>query len=300
MTDTHQLDDQLDDIAVEGQVDGIDVNASLMRPAGSGPFPAVIMVAGSGPTDRNWNTPLIPGSNGSAALLARALTDAGFITLRYDKRGSGPNAQENARRMAGKVSLQSHLAELTGGVELLAGRPDVAAGRIFGLGNSEGCVHVLNYQAQVTRPFTGLILTAAPARTIGVLARSQIAAQIEPLPGGGALMAAYDAALTDFAADRPVAIDASLPEGLRNLILSVTYPGNQPFARELWITDPRALLAQVTAPVLIVIGQKDIQVDWQADGSLFERCGPIATTSRSSIPKTPVMFSSTSRAPDRK
>jgi hypothetical protein len=49
----------------------------------------------------------------------------------------------------------------------------------------------------------------------------------------------------------------------------VTYPGNQPFARELWITDPLALLAAVSAPVLIVIGKKDVQVDWQTDGDRF-------------------------------
>lgn len=55
---------------VSWKVDDIEVHASLTRPAGDGPFPAVIFVAGSGPTDRNWNTPLIPGSNGSGALLA--------------------------------------------------------------------------------------------------------------------------------------------------------------------------------------------------------------------------------------
>ena len=36
---------------------------TLIRPYGPGPFPAVVMVAGSGPTDRDWNSPLLPGSN---------------------------------------------------------------------------------------------------------------------------------------------------------------------------------------------------------------------------------------------
>ena len=84
------------------------------------------------------------------------------------------------------------------------------------------------------------------------------------------MLAGYDAAMADFMADRPVNVDSSLPEALRNVILGVTYPGNQPFARELWTTDPLSLLAEVSAPVLIVIGKKDIQVDWQADGGLFE------------------------------
>ncbi len=102
-------------------VDEIEVNATLTVPQGEGPFPAVLMVAGSGPTDRNWNTPLIPGTNGSAALLARVLNDAGFVTLRYDKRVSGPQANDNLSRLMGKISKQGHVDELAGGMQLLAG-----------------------------------------------------------------------------------------------------------------------------------------------------------------------------------
>jgi pimeloyl-ACP methyl ester carboxylesterase len=262
---------QFEDIPVSWLVDEIDVEASLTRPAGDGPFPAVIMVAGSGPTDRNWNSPLIPGANGSAALLAQALTERGFITLRYDKRASGPKGQANAMKLAGKISLQGHLEELAGGVDLLAGRAEVDARHIFALTNSEGCIHALNYQVQRTdRLLAGLVLTSPFARPAGVLARAQIAAQIAPLPGGSDLMAAYDAAMADFAAGRPVDVDANLLEGLRNVILGITHPGNQPFSRELWVADPLALLARVTAPVLILIGKQDIQVDWQIDGALFE------------------------------
>ena len=57
------------DEQVSWKVDDIDVEATLTKPTGGGPFPAIAMVAGSGPTDRNWNSPLIPGTNGSAALL---------------------------------------------------------------------------------------------------------------------------------------------------------------------------------------------------------------------------------------
>src|SRR5512135_3521442 len=129
MADTQRFDD----IPVVWQVDDIDVNAALTRPAGDGPFPAVIMVAGSGPTDRNWNSPLIPGTNGSAALLAQILTEQGFITLRYDKRASGPHVQENVPKMLGKISMESHREELAGGVQLLASRSDVDPQRLFAL-----------------------------------------------------------------------------------------------------------------------------------------------------------------------
>jgi pimeloyl-ACP methyl ester carboxylesterase len=252
-------------------LDGITIHATLTHPSTLGPFPAVVFVAGSGPTDRNWNTPLLPGSNGSAALLAQTLTTNGYLTLRYDKRASGPHAPENVQRLAGSISMQGHAAELTGAIELLAKRPDVDPQRIFILANSEGCIHALHYELQASAyPCKGLILTAAPARPISAVVYSQVAAQLAALPDKDALLTAFDAAMQEFAAGRPVPVDERFPEGVRMLIGGLTSPVNQPFARELWVTDPAALLERIAAPVLILIGKQDIQVDWQADGAVFE------------------------------
>jgi pimeloyl-ACP methyl ester carboxylesterase len=259
------------DEQVSWKVDDINVEATLTRPSGDGPFSAIAMVAGSGPTDRNWNSPLIPGTNGSAALLAQVLTNQNFITLRYDKRASGPHVRENMSRLLGKISMQSHREELAGGLRLLASRSNVDLKRLFALTSSEGCIHALNYQRRTTDfPFAGLILTGAPARSIGEVARGQIAAQLAAVPGSDALLAAYDAAMADFAAERPVKIDESLPEALRMVIGAATAPQNLPFARELWVTDPIQLAASVTVPLLVIIGKKDMQVDWQVDGNRWE------------------------------
>ena len=256
---------------VSWKVDGIDVHASLTRPAGVGPFPAVIFVAGSGPTDRNWNTPIIPGTNGSGALLAQELTQHGFVTLRYDKRASGPHGNENVSLMAGKISMQGHTAELAGGVSLLLGDKDVDPGKIFTLTNSEGCVHALNFQTQTENQcFAGMVLTSAFARATGELAHSQIAAQLGAIPGGEMMLSAFDEAIREFVAGRAVPVNENLPEGLRQVIQAITQPINQPFARELWTYNPVVRLAEVTAPVLIIIGEKDTQVDWETDGPLFE------------------------------
>jgi uncharacterized protein len=261
----------LNEEAVSWKVDEIDVHATLTHPNGVGPFPAVIFVAGSGPTDRNWNTPIIPGTNGSGALLAQELTQHGFITLRYDKRASGPHANENVPLMAGKISMQGHTAELAGGVSLLRSNHDVDTEKIFVLTNSEGCVHALNYQTQTDNlPFAGMVLTSAFARATGELAHSQIAAQLGAVPGGDVMLSAYDKAIKEFIAGRPVPVDETLPEGLRQVIQAITQPINQPFSRELWTFNPLARLVEVTVPVLIVIGKKDTQVDWLTDGPLFE------------------------------
>ncbi len=257
--------------AVSWRLDEIDIVASLTQPIGNGPFPAVIMVAGSGPTDRNWNSPLIPGTNGSAALLAHVLTELGYVTLRYDKRASGPHGKENAMKLAGRISMQGHTDELAGGVKYLAAQNFVDSQKIFALANSEGCIHALNYQTRDNNPaFAGIILTAPPARPVGLVAHEQLAAQLNSIPGGDKWLASYDSAIADFVAGRAVKVDDSLPEGMRNLLLGTTKPVNQPFVRELWTTDPAKLLSKVDVPVLVVIGKKDLQVNWQADGGIIE------------------------------
>ena len=256
---------------VSWQAGDYTIHATLTRPEGQGPFSAVIFVAGSGPTDRDWNSSMIPGSNGSGALLARELAAQGFITLRYDKGASGPHAAENVKTMAGKVSMQSHIDELAGGMKLLSTDRTVNPTRIFVLTNSEGCVHAINYQTASNKPkFAGMVLTSAFARPTGELAHDQIAAQLAAVPGGDAILAGYDAAMAEFVAGRSVPANENLPASLQQMILAITQPLNQPFARELWIFNPIEKLAKITVPVLIVIGKKDIQVDWLTDGPLFD------------------------------
>ncbi|QSO45609.1 alpha/beta hydrolase family protein [Alicyclobacillus mengziensis] len=257
-------------VEVKWEMGNTTVHGTLVKPAGTGPFPAVVMAAGSGPTDRDWNSPLLPGTNGSAKLLAEALARAGFASLRYDKRASGPYAMDNMRVLAGTVSMQSHVEEYAGAVRLLARRSDIRSDAIFGLGNSEGTLHVLNYQLKSpVVSLAGLILTAPPGRTVGSVVRFQLAAQAVAVSNGEALLALYDEAIARFLAGQSAAPDPALPEGVKNLIASLEAPANLPFARELWTVDAASLLARINAPVLVVIGKKDIQVDWQADGQIL-------------------------------
>ena len=260
-----------DNSDVEWRTDSITVRGTLTRPLGKGPFPAVVLVAGSGPTDRDWNTPLLPGANGSARLIADELSRAGFASLRYDKRASGPQARENVERMIGKVSMQGHVDELEGAVRTLASQSLVRADRIFAVANSEGTLHALNYQLHSPKiPFAGLVLIAPPGRSVGTVARSQIAAQTASLPNGDAVMAHYDAAIALFLASEPITPDPSLPPGIRALLDGLAAPANLPFARELWTTDGAPLLAQIDVPTLVVIGKKDIQIDWRSDGERLQ------------------------------
>src|SRR3954447_4474284 len=199
---------------VSWQLDSTTVDGTLVKPSGPGPFPAVVMVAGSGPTDRDWTSPLLQGTNGSARLLAEALAQAGIASLRYDKRASGPRARENMQALVGKLSMQSHLDELAGAVRTLASQDDIRADRIFAIGNSEGTLHVLNYQVQDPPiPLAGLVLIAPPGRSVGVMAHAQIAEQAAGIPNGEALLALYDAPIVRFQVGEPMDPDPALPQG---------------------------------------------------------------------------------------
>ena len=257
---------------VSWPLDSTTVYGTLVRPSGPGPFPAVVMVAGSGPTDRDWNSPLLPGTNGSARLLAEAFAREGIASLRYDKRASGPHARENVPLLIGKLSMQSHVDELAGAVRTLASQVYTRPGRIFALANSEGTLHALNYQLHSPAiPLAGLVLIGPPGRSVGTVARSQIAAQVASVSNGDALLSLYDAAIVRFLAGEPVAPDPLLPEGVQMLLQSLETPANLPFSRELWNADAAPLLRQVDVPVLVIIGKKDLQIDWLADGEPLQQ-----------------------------
>jgi uncharacterized protein len=246
--------------------------ATLALPPGPGPFPGVVMVAGSGPTDRDWNSPLIPGENGSARLLAEELACAGLASIRYDKRASGPHARENMQHFVGRLSMQSHVDEFAGAVRTLAEAPFVREDRIFALANSEGNLHALNYQLRAPAiPLAGLVLTAPPGRAIGALARSQLTRQFGALPEPELLLSLYDAAVSRFLAAEAAEPDPRLPAAAQMLLRGLETPANLPFARELWFADAAPLLGEIDVPALVVIGKKDIQVDWRADGDPLER-----------------------------
>jgi pimeloyl-ACP methyl ester carboxylesterase len=247
------------------------VEATIAAPNDPGTYPGVVLVAGSGPTDRNWESPLLPGTNGSGRLLAETLAASGYVTLRYDKRASGPHAVQNMTMLAGSVSLESHFDELHSAVLRLQSHPDVDSAHIFALTSSEGAIHALYYQSHAgITPFTGLILTGAPGRAISEVAGTQVLSQLALMPESDDLIARYDALIRHFEEGLPFAPDAKLPEFVNNLVGGLSAPINQPFSRQLWSFRAADHLRNVSAPVLIVIGKKDIQVDWRLDGGALE------------------------------
>jgi hypothetical protein len=263
MTTSHEVSWRLDEITMRG---------TLTLPAGDGPFPAVVLVAGSGPTDRDWCSPLLPGANGSGRLFAEAFADAGIASLRYDKRASGPDAAENARVLFGKFSMRSHLEELVAAVGVLVGNDSIDGTRIAGLGNSEGTLHVLHYAtSHEVVPFVGIVLAAPPGRSVGKVLLTQLALQAAQIPGGAELMPDVEAAAARYEAGQPMNIDPKVPDGVKMVLASFEAPANLPLARELWDEDAAVSLREVEIPTLVLIGRKDLQIDATLDGEPLER-----------------------------
>jgi pimeloyl-ACP methyl ester carboxylesterase len=262
-----RLEGMADSVDVSWQLDGITMEGTVTRPDGDGPFPAVVLVAGSGPTDRDWCSPLLPGTNGSGRLLAEAFAQAGFASLRYDKRGSGPHARENVAKLIGTVSMRSHLDELVAAVQNLAGLDFVDPSRIVGLGNSEGALHVLHYATSKQEiPFGGIVLAAPPGRPIQTVLLSQLALQAAQIPGGAELMPKVEEAAARYSAGQPMNPDPAFPDSVRMVLASFEAPANLPLARELWNESTADSLNKVQIPTLVLIGGRDVQIEAHADG----------------------------------
>ncbi|WP_193926254.1 alpha/beta hydrolase family protein [Arthrobacter dokdonensis] len=258
MAESHEVSWELDGIAMEG---------TLVRPDGAGPFPAVVLVAGSGPTDRDWCSPLLPGRNGSGRLFAEAFAQAGIASIRYDKRASGPRAAVNVPKLLGRLSMQSHLDELAGAVRALAGTGVADPDRIVGLGNSEGALHVLHYATgSQLLPFAGIVLAAPPGRPIQEVLLAQLALQSAQVPGGAEMMPKVREAAERYSAGRPMNPDPALPDSVKMVLSSFEAPANLPLARELWAESTCDSLDRVRIPTLVLIGGRDVQIDVQADG----------------------------------
>jgi len=257
---------------IKWHLDGIEMAGTVTYPEGDGIFPAIIFVAGSGPTDRDWCSPLLPGSNGSARLLAEAFAEAGIASLRYDKRVSGPNGMANAQKLFGKLSMQSHLDELVAAIRALSVLEFVDPTRIVGFGNSEGTLHLLHYANSGQAPaLLGLVLAAPPGRPIETVLLSQLQFQLASLPGGNDMMRHIRKATQRFSTGQAMEPEVTLPDGVRAVLASFEAPANLPLARELWQESATGSLATVNIPTLVLIGGKDIQIDARADGEPLQQ-----------------------------
>ena len=229
------------------------------------PPPCVVFFAGSGPTDRDWTSPLLPGTNGSGAQLALALQARGVGSIRFDKVGSGVNMPKSMApadlKMLDVLSLAHYVDEAEAAFDELANRD--GCGKIFLLGHSEGSIHASSaaIAKQADPRFGGFISLSGPSRSILDTAIEQIRA-IRIKAGSDA--AVVDKALEDFRAamlepDAPAPDLSALPEAA-GLWQATHSPLQQRVARELVFADPLAALPAYRGRALVVSAANDAQV----------------------------------------
>jgi dienelactone hydrolase len=128
-----------------------DLPGTLTLPAGTGPFPVIVLVQGSGPNDRDETI----GPNKVFADLATGLAAKGVATLRYDKRTNiHPETMPKDFTIDDEVTNDAALA-----IELMEKTPGIDGKRVFVLGHSLGG-YIAPRIAQRTKGLAGVILMA--------------------------------------------------------------------------------------------------------------------------------------------
>lgn len=212
--------------------------------AGKG-APVVLIIPGSGPTDRDGNSPL--GVRAAPyRLLAEALATKGISTVRIDKRGMfGSKA---AIPDANKVSVADYVADTDAWVASI--RRATRAKCVWLLGHSEGGLIALT-AAQRPKNICGVIAVAAVGRRIGDVLRTQLRAN----PANASILVPALAAIDSLEQGKRVD-SATLPAPLRGLFADSV----QPFLIDLLAQHPAKLAAALQVPLLVVQGDQDMQV----------------------------------------
>lgn len=218
------------------------LSGSLMT-AGAG-APVLLILPGSGPTDRDGNNPL-----GVAAapyrLLAEALRSRGVSTLRVDKRGLGGSAGAGD---GNAVTIPDYVADTR--AWLTAARRRTGAACVWLMGHSEGALVALA-SAQESADLCGLVLVAAPGRRFSEVLREQLRANPANAPLLDQALPAIDRL------ERSERVDVA---GMHPALAGVFAPAVQGFLISLFSFDPAQLAERVRVPMLIVHGQRDLQV----------------------------------------
>ncbi len=239
---------------------------TLLLPAGAaGPVPAALIIAGSGPTDRNGNSALLDGEIGNLRFFADTLAAAGIASLRYDKPASGRTGLQGLP--ADQLDFHTFIDAARAAYAYLAARPEIDAARIGVLGHSEGgllALEIAQPGATVTPPRALVLASPLSVRYLDLL-RAQIAPQFEAaarqelLPEDEArdALAELDEIIADLRATGRVGHE------IRHPALAVLFnEANWRFLADADRSDPEALAASLplSVPVIVMRGAKDTQV----------------------------------------
>jgi len=216
---------------------------TLELPAGADKPRVALLIAGSGPTDRDGNSSMIPGRNDSLKLLAAGLADAGIATVRYDKRGIGGSHAAGSAESA--LRFEMFVDDAAAWIARLKADPRFASVAV--IGHSEGSL--IGMLAARQADAAAFVSIAGIADGASTLMRKQLEGKLPPeleKESERILVSLESGAVVD-----PV------PPALATLFR----PSVQPYLISWFKYVPAQRIAELTMPVLVVQGNTDIQVD---------------------------------------
>lgn len=234
------------------------LGGTLLVPDSCGPMPVVVIVSGSGSSDRDGNVPGDPAKPSVYRVLAEALRDQGVASLRYDDQGIG----------ASKSALPSKIEDFRFEMEVddealivATLKKDARFDRIVVAGHSQGSLTAI--LGAEKEPVDGFVSLAGSGRPAGQLLREQLAPKLN---------AEQKATLDE--------VIGKLEHG--EIVGPVEAPLDQVFPVEVqpylvsWMKyDPKVEIAKLTAPALILQGRFDLQVS-ERDAALLSDGKPDA------------------------
>ncbi|MCY7261772.1 lysophospholipase [Pseudomonas protegens] len=214
---------------------------SMLLPKSAQPVPVVLIISGSGPTDRDGNNP-DGGRNDSLKRLAWVLAKHNIASVRYDKRGVAASLAATPDER--NLTLDAYVADAVAwGKQLKA---DPRLGQLIVLGHSEGALIASLAAPQLDA--AGVISISGTARPVDQVLRQQLSYRLPP-----ALMVRSNELLDSLKAGQ---VDNDVPPALQVIFR----PSVQPYLITLFREDPAAAFARLKMPALIIQGSNDIQV----------------------------------------
>ena len=233
------------DIDVHMPASGFSLAGTLTTPQVQGRLrhPAIVLVPGSGPIDRDAVVARIP----LFAQLAGQLAEQGFVVLRYDKRGVG---QSGGRTET--VTLRDYADDVVSAVKWLAKRKDVDNRRIFVVGHSEGASIAM--LAANEKKIAGLVLMGG----MGMSGRDLILEQQQQALDSAKIVEPERTAKVEL--QKKILEAAIAAKGWEALPPEVRPIVDTPWYRSLLLFDPAQTMSKVKQPLLILQGGVDTQV----------------------------------------
>jgi fermentation-respiration switch protein FrsA (DUF1100 family) len=261
-----------EEVSYENSADHVKLAATLTLPPGNGPFPAVVLITGSGAQDRNES--LL--SHQPFLVLADYLTRRGIAVLRADDRGMGGTSKGGP-----DDTTENYAADALAGVEFLKARKEINAKQIGLIGHSEGGMAAPMAAAKST-DVAFIVLLAGPGisgdkvieKQVALISVAECIKEVENSRAEGQLLMTtimqekdpmiakqklHDAGVRRAEAAKKK-IDAQLAAAdAKNAVWTT------PWFRFFLNYDPRPTLMKVRVPVLAINGDKDLQVPAKED-----------------------------------